>query len=128
MSFIKNLKYRENNFELNIPAWEILDHGITVLWGPSGAGKSTLLRVLLGLENGFYSWIISDQDIGPLATPEKMLGVVFQNYELFPHMSAENNVKFAMTARGIKYSSQNKSINNKRDLQRFCGLFHCSHL
>ncbi len=104
MSSIKDLKHRFENFELNIPDWQILDRGINVLWGRSGAGKSTIMRVLLGLEKGTYSWSISGLDLGTLPTPQKMIGAVFQTYELFPHLTAEQNIKFALKARGLSYS------------------------
>lgn len=105
MSFIKNLYYKEDNFVLDVPEWEILDKGITVLSGPSGSGKTTLIRVLLGLEKkGSYSWEFKNVDLAKLPIEQKQIGVVFQTLDLFPHMTALENIEFAASARLIQKS------------------------
>jgi sulfate transport system ATP-binding protein/putative spermidine/putrescine transport system ATP-binding protein len=101
MSWIKNLKHEFGNFVIDIPAWEILDRGLNVLWGPSGSGKTSILRLLLGLEGGGYEWNIDGAEIGKLPVSEKKIGVVFQSYDLFPHMTAKENIDFGIAARGL---------------------------
>ena len=102
MSVVKNLYRDFGDFKLDIPHWEIADQGITALWGPSGAGKSTVFRLLLGLEPcPGLSWIFQGQDLALLSPPERRLGVVFQSLELFPHMSARENILFAARARKV---------------------------
>lgn len=101
MSLVRNLRRDFGDFVLEIPNWEILDQGVTALWGPSGSGKTTLFRMLLGLdepEPGF-SWQLGDLDLAKMTTPERQLGVVFQTFELFPHMTGEENIRFAAEAR-----------------------------
>lgn len=103
MSWVRNLKRKFDGFRLEIPEWEILDSGVTALWGASGSGKTTVFRVLLGLETAEpdFSWVLPDgTDLARLSVPERRLGVVFQTLELFPHMSAEENIRFAAEARG----------------------------
>lgn len=102
MSYVENIKRDYGDFKLDIPHWEILDEGVTVLWGPSGSGKTSLFRILLGLEAcpGF-TWNFQGQDLAKLKTPERRLGVVFQSLDLFPHMTAEENILFAARARRI---------------------------
>lgn len=102
MSLVENIERRWDDFHLSVPRWEILDQGITVLMGPSGSGKSTLFRILLGLEpcEG-YRWLHQGIDLAKLSVPEKRLGVVFQEYELFPHLTARKNILFAAESRKI---------------------------
>lgn len=93
---------RDGDFRLDIPRWEIADSGVTALWGPSGAGKTSVFRCLLGLEPvPSMSWDFQGVDIAKLSVSERRLGVVFQNYELFPHMTAAENIMFAAQSRRI---------------------------
>lgn len=102
MSFIRDLKLQIGDFRIDIPEWEIPDTGVTALMGPSGAGKTSIVKVLLGLTPcpGF-SWKMQDEDISQLSVEKRRLGVVFQNYLLFPHLTARQNIEFAAEARGL---------------------------
>ncbi len=100
MSSVKNLQREYPGFTIDIPKWEIADRGITALSGPSGSGKTTVFRLLIGLEPcPGLEWKFADTDLAELAPPERRLGVVFQSLELFPHMTAEENIFFAARAR-----------------------------
>jgi ABC-type sulfate/molybdate transport systems ATPase subunit len=102
VSWVRNLKRNYGDFSVDIPEWEILDHGVTALWGPSGAGKTTVFRLLLGLDSApGLTWDFKGVDLARLATPDRRLGVVFQTLELFPHMTARQNIQFAADARRI---------------------------
>lgn len=102
MSLVENIDRHWNGFHLRVPRWEILDQGITALKGPSGSGKSSLFRILLGLEScPGYHWHFQGLDLAQLSVREKRLGVVFQDYELFTHLSAKKNILFAAEARGL---------------------------
>lgn len=102
MSLVENLHRDYGDFKLDIDSWEILDEGVTVLWGPSGSGKTSVFRILLGLEScpGF-KWTYQGTDLAKLKTPDRHLGVVFQTLDLFPHLSAEENMMFAARARKV---------------------------
>ncbi|MBK7960106.1 MAG: ATP-binding cassette domain-containing protein [Bdellovibrionales bacterium] len=103
MSTVENLIIKRKNFEINIPFWTILDQGVHALWGPSGSGKTTVLRALLGLEESpSMSWRMGEIDLTKLAPAKRRLGVVFQTLDLFPHMTARQNMVFAAEARGIE--------------------------
>lgn len=109
MSLVENLSKKFDGFNLDIPKFEILDHGVTVLWGPSGSGKSTVFRILLGLETcPNLKWIWQKQDLAKLSPAERNIGVVFQSYDLFPHMSAAENIWFAAQARKIEKAKANQ--------------------
>lgn len=110
MSVIQNLIYNYDNFKIEIPLWEISDLGITALKGSSGSGKSSVIRLLLGLDEcNSYSWILNGVDLAQLPIGERRLGVVFQNYSLFDHLTARENIEFAATARKIP-SDESKKI------------------
>ena len=76
---------------------EIGDGEFMVLVGPSGCGKSTTLRMLAGLEEVNEGKIfIGDRDITVLPPKDRDIAMVFQNYALYPHMTVEDNMAFAL--------------------------------
>jgi multiple sugar transport system ATP-binding protein len=80
---------------------EMDDGEFVVLVGPSGCGKSTTLRLVSGLESVSEGTIrIGDRDVTDLDASERGVSMVFQNYALFPHMTARRNITF-----GIKSSN-----------------------
>jgi sulfate transport system ATP-binding protein/putative spermidine/putrescine transport system ATP-binding protein len=104
MSLVENLFRNYGDFKIDIPSWEILDEGVTVLWGPSGSGKTSVFRILIGLEAATnFKWTFKDHDLAKMAVPQRRLGVVFQTLDLFPHMTAEENILFAAKAREIPH-------------------------
>ena len=65
--------------------------------GPSGCGKTTLLRILIGLESQNSGEILLDgKDISNLRPNERGMGIIFQNYALFPNMTVFENVEYAL--------------------------------
>ena len=80
--------------ELNL---EIKDGEFLVLLGPSGCGKSTTLRMLAGLEEVTSGEIqIDDVTVNHLPPGARGLGMVFQSYALYPHMSIADNLSFGL--------------------------------
>lgn len=70
---------------------------VVALVGPSGAGKSTLLRVIAGLlRPDAGSIVLDERDITSLPTHRRNIGLMFQNEQLFPHLSVANNVAFGL--------------------------------
>jgi ABC-type Fe3+/spermidine/putrescine transport system ATPase subunit len=75
---------------------------IVALLGPSGSGKTTLLRLLAGFEALDQGRIRMDGvDVGGLVPARRGVGMVFQHYALFPHMSVGENVAFGLHGRGL---------------------------
>jgi len=107
MSVVENLVHDYGDFKIDIPHLVIPDQGVTVIWGPSGSGKSTFFRFLLGLEKGQgqFKWNFQDTDLAALEPGQRQLGVVFQSYDLFPHLTARENIRFATEARGLSWAS-----------------------
>jgi multiple sugar transport system ATP-binding protein len=76
---------------------EIADGEFTILVGPSGSGKSTALRMVAGLEETSSGAIsIGDRLVNDVAPKDRDIAMVFQSYALYPHMSVEANMGFAL--------------------------------
>ena len=100
MSVIKNLNFITDRFQVDIPHVEFADQGVTAITGHSGSGKTTFFKILLGLyQPKNWSWTLHNNEMSHLSLNERQLGVVFQSYELFPHLTAEENITLVMKAR-----------------------------
>ena len=76
---------------------DIADGEFLVLVGPSGCGKSTALRMVAGLETITGGELrIGDRVVNDLPPKERDIAMVFQNYALYPHMTVEQNIGFAL--------------------------------
>ncbi|MDL2409585.1 ABC transporter ATP-binding protein [Rhizobium calliandrae] len=88
---------------------EVRDGELLTLLGPSGSGKTTLLQIICGLvEPSSGSVAIDGRDQTNLPVHERDIGVVFQHYALFPHLTVAENVAFPLRMRRLK----------QRDIQR----------
>ena len=82
--------------------FDVARGALVTLLGPSGCGKTTLLRLIAGLttpDRGKIS--IAGVDVTRTPPHKRNVGVVFQNYALFPHLSVAGNVGFGLTGRGL---------------------------
>jgi iron(III) transport system ATP-binding protein len=72
------------------------------LLGPSGSGKSTLLRLIAGFNRHQHGEVrVDGQDMSPLPPWQRNIGMVFQNYALWPHMTVWDNVAFGLVERKV---------------------------
>jgi ABC-type Fe3+/spermidine/putrescine transport system ATPase subunit len=80
-----------------------LDRGeVAAMLGPSGSGKSTLLRLITGLEMpDSGSILVEGSDVTRLPPERRGIGLVFQDYALFPHLSVRRNIEYGPKMRGI---------------------------
>ena len=93
------------------------------LLGPSGSGKTTLLRAIAGFVEPDKGEIRLDgKDIGRTPVHRREIGMVFQNYALFPHMSVFDNVAFGLSVRGEKGSVVEKRVKEMLALVRLAGF------
>ena len=89
---------------LTLAAGELL-----AVLGPSGCGKTTLLRLAGGYELCDTGTIrIHGRDVTRLGPEDRNIGMVFQNYALFPHMSVLDNVEFGLRMRGVSKQERRK--------------------
>ena len=82
------------------------------LLGPSGCGKTTLLRMIIGfnsIEGGEIR--IGDRRINDVPPNQRNMGMVFQNYAIFPHMSVRDNVAFGLKMRGVSAEEIDRRVD-----------------
>nr|WP_186363432.1 ABC transporter ATP-binding protein [Rhizobium sp. ACO-34A] len=93
-------------------------HGeLIALLGPSGCGKSTILRLIAGLEQPTSGAIrVSEKDITSLPPHQRSMGIMFQDYALFPHMSVGKNVGYGLRMRGNDAQSVSRRVAEMLDL------------
>ncbi|EFH83687.1 ABC transporter ATP-binding protein [Ktedonobacter racemifer] len=104
-----------DNIGLSIKQGEFL-----TLLGPSGCGKTTLLRMIAGFETPTTGSILLDgEDITNRPANKRLMGMVFQSYALFPHMSAQDNIGFGMT---IKHQPKHVIKKRTAELLELVGL------
>lgn len=104
-----------------------VDGGITVLAGASGAGKTTTLRLIAGILTpdtgtitvGSETYFDAARNID-LSIQRRRVGFVFQDYALFPHLTAEQNIAY-----GIKTNSKTAKAEKAGEM---LGLFHIEHI
>lgn len=85
--------------------------------GPSGCGKTTLLRLIAGFESAQAGRvIIGNQEVSHLPPWRRNLGMVFQSYALWPHMTVRKNVAFGLEERRIPRNEINKRVERALDL------------
>jgi putative spermidine/putrescine transport system ATP-binding protein len=89
------------------------------LLGPSGCGKSTLLRLIAGLEEPSAGTIVlGGKDLAGLAPQQRGIGLVFQNYALFPHMTVAQNVGYGLEGKGLAKAEISARVNRMLDVVR----------
>ena len=96
------LKKYGNNIVIPDLSLDIEEGEFFTLLGPSGCGKTTLLRMIAGfnsIEGGDF--FFNDVRINDLAAEKRNIGMVFQNYAIFPNMTVRNNVAFGLKTRKL---------------------------
>jgi ABC-type Fe3+/spermidine/putrescine transport system ATPase subunit len=92
-------------------SFDVYENECLVILGQSGCGKTTLLKILIGLEKSDSGIIKKDNvDISSLKPHEREMGMVFQNYGLFPNMTALENVEYALKNKKPKHHVRKNSL------------------
>jgi multiple sugar transport system ATP-binding protein len=91
---------------------EIADGEFVVLVGPSGCGKTSALRMVAGLEPITEGKVvIGGEVVNKLPPKDRDIAMIFQNYALYPHMSAFENMAFGLKLRGMKRDRRGERVN-----------------
>src|SRR5215831_6210338 len=101
----------------------IPEGSLTALLGPSGSGKSTLLRVIAGLEQPDTGQVLlNDEDVTAMPARERGVGMVFQHYAAFKHMTVYDNVAFGLSIRRRPKAEIRKRVHELLGLVQLEGL------
>ena len=101
-------------------SFDIADGEFCVLVGPSGCGKSTTLRIVAGLETATSGRVlIGERDVTTLPAKERDIAMVFQSYALYPHMTAYENMAFALKLKKLPSADIDRRV---RDAAQLLGI------
>ena len=97
--------------------------GFYALLGPSGSGKTTILRLIAGFEEvDMGSIYINDVDVAGIPVEKRKIGMVFQNYALFPNMSVKGNIEFGLRVKKMERELIEKKVRDVLELVQLEGL------
>jgi putative spermidine/putrescine transport system ATP-binding protein len=105
--------------DLTVQAGETL-----VCLGPSGCGKTTLLRLIAGLETPDAGGrvLFNERDVTALPIEQRRVGMVFQNYALFPNMNVAENVGYGLKIRGVSSAARDARVSRMLEMMRISAL------
>ena len=107
--------------------FEIPDGKLVGLLGPSGCGKSTTLNLICGLEKPTEGKILFDnEDVTDLTPQKRGVGMVFQNYALYPHLNVEQNIRFPLE--NLKGSEKLSKSEMRARVEEAAGLVQIKEL
>ena len=97
--------------------FDIEPGGFLTLLGPSGCGKSTILRLVSGLDEVSGGQIlIGGKDVAKVTASQRNIGMVFQNYALFPHMTIADNITYGLNVRKVAKADKAKALDRVAEL------------
>ncbi|CDN57462.1 Spermidine/putrescine ABC transporter ATPase subunit (plasmid) [Neorhizobium galegae bv. officinalis bv. officinalis str. HAMBI 1141] len=107
-----------DHVSFSLPRGEML-----ALLGPSGCGKTTILRMIAGLIAPTSGAIrLEGKDVSSIAVYKRNMGMVFQAYALFPHMTVAQNISFGLEMRKVGRAEREERVRKALDLVKLTGL------
>jgi spermidine/putrescine ABC transporter ATP-binding subunit len=102
---------------------DVADGEFLTLLGPSGSGKTTTLQIVAGFVTPDHGTVVLDgRDLTRVPPHRRNVGMVFQNYALFPHMTVAENVAFPLESRGVPRSETRRRVEEALETVRLGGL------
>ncbi|MBN1251206.1 MAG: ABC transporter ATP-binding protein [Bacteroidales bacterium] len=118
---IKNISKKYKNFALKDISFEVKKGDYFILLGNSGSGKSLLLELIAGLINANSGKIfLNDKDITNYKIQNRKIGLVFQDYALFPHFTVKENLLFPIKNKKTRI----EKVNEIADLLNITHILH----
>lgn len=101
---------------------------VTCLLGPSGCGKSTTLRMIAGIERADQGCIVADGRVlstggAGLPPEERSIGLMFQDFALFPHLSVADNVAYGLKTRGPERRARVQDLLKTVGMEAYAGAY-----
>ncbi|NJE86070.1 ABC transporter ATP-binding protein [Thermococcus sp. CX2] len=120
---LKNIIKAWENFRLEIGYLEAKDGEFLTLLGPSGCGKTTTLRMIAGFEKPDKGEILFDGNVvNELPPYERNIGIVFQDYALFPHLTVFDNIAFGLEMKRLPRNEIERKVRWALELVGLEGL------
>jgi len=109
---LENISIQLGSFELNDINLELEKGDYYVLLGKSGVGKTVLLEIIAGLINPLNGRIfLNNEDITEKKIQKRKVGIVFQNYSVFPHLTVKQNIGYSLKDKRISKDEKESLIN-----------------
>ncbi len=125
MIAIEDLHIDLGEFALRGIDLEVEDGDYMMILGPTGAGKTVLLETIAGIYEPDRGKIYLDgEDITRISPRNRFLGMVYQDYMLFPHLTVEDNILFGLKARKVK---KDKAVGRAMKLANMLSVSHLLH-
>ncbi|WP_456421987.1 ABC transporter ATP-binding protein [Thermococcus sp.] len=119
---LREILKRWEGFELKVDL-RVREGEFLTLLGPSGCGKTTTLRIIAGLEKPDSGRVFfGDRDVTGLEPYERNIGIVFQDYALFPHMTVFKNIAFGLEMKKLPRNEVERRVNWALELVGMRGL------
>ncbi len=107
----------------------VADGEFVVILGPSGCGKTTTLRIVAGLEQATSGEVyFDDTSVGNEPPIRRNIGMVFQNYALYPHMTVADNLAFGLQSQRREGSRRDAKASIRRRVEEIAALLEISHV
>jgi len=109
---LKDISIKLGEFQLNHINLDIEKGDYYVLLGKSGVGKTVLLEIIAGLIKPNSGQVfLNNQDITNAKIQNRKIGIVFQDYSVFPHLTVKQNIAYPLKGKKISKSQKEQLIN-----------------
>lgn len=122
---VHNLTLRRGNFQLEDVSLSIGEQEIVALIGKTGAGKTVLLETIAGFHRPDRGGVrYQGREISSIPIEARNIGYLYQDYSLFPHMTAENNIGYCLRIRGCPQKEIRESVREMAERFGITGILN----